>query len=291
MHIRFNGFTAGTQGELYVVDMPSPEDDLTPDRTDVFGDDGQVAGPDYIRSSIWNITLLVDTRTYEDGMRVVRQVRDAWLDPAVRHSRDLAPLSYSRDGVNWHTVYGRPGNYGGPPQGVELNQGIAHIELQFEQLRIPHYSVETEGVSLAVAPGASGGIVAPVTLPIYMEASAGTSSRWGTNAGNLPSPVTIQFNGPLTDPVLTLEGAWRFAMSGTLAYDEYLVVDARAKTARIHSTTRTTTRSAFNWIRKGSRLSSLTMPPGQHAFTFEAVDPTQTASVDVSWPNTHNSMQ
>lgn len=292
MHIRFNGFEAGGwDAPLQVIDMPSPEDDLSEDRTDILGRDGQVAGPDYLRKSTWNITILVNTYTYDDGMAAVRQVRNAWLDKSVRHSRALAPLSYSKDGVTWYTVYGRPTKYGGPPQGTELDQGIAHIELQFDQLDELHYSIAREEVTIDVAPEVSGGLTAPVTFPIHMSPSAGVSSRYGHNDGDMDSAATIRVNGPATDPVITLEGGWRFALDGTLAWDEYLVADAHAKTARIYSTTRTGSRSAFTWIRKGSRLSTLTVPPGQQAFSFEAIDPTSTASMTISWPHTYQSMQ
>ena len=292
MHIRFNGFEAGGwDAALQVVDMPSPEDDLIEERLDILGRDGQDAGPDYLRKSTWNFTILVNTFSYEDGKAAVQQVRNAWLDPEVRHSRALAPLYYSDNGTDWYVMYGRPTKYGGPPQGTELNHGIAHIELQFDQLRAQHYSVSREEVTINVAPEVSGGLIVPVTFPIHMAPAAGTSSRFGVNEGSVASPAVIQFNGPAKDPVATLEGGWRFGVNGTLAWDEYLVADARAKTVSIHSTTSSRTRSAFSWIRKGSRLSALMIPPGQQAFSFEAIDPTFTASMTISWPHTYQSMQ
>lgn len=229
MFIRFNGFEAGGWGAaLQVEDMPSPEDDVETDRTDVLGMDGQVAGKDYIRKSVWNITLLVNTYTYDDGMAVVRQVRDAWLDPAVRLGEDPAPMDYSKDGLTWHRVYGRPVKYGGPPQGTRLDQGVAHIELQFEQLRVPHYSVTPSTTRLgAVAGRASLGWATPFQFPLvsgYLSDPVDTSL---TNDGNLPAPLTVTFGGAMTEPRITnLQDDVVIGIKGELRWDERITVDA-----------------------------------------------------------------
>src|SRR5690625_61548 len=153
------------------------------------------------------------------------------------------------------------------------------------------YSTDDESVSLAVAPGASGGLRVPVRFPVRFARSGGVRDRWATNNGENPAPVMLRFDGPMTDPVVELQGFWRFALSGTLAYDEYLVVDSRARSINIHSTTSPSVRAAFSWIRDGSRFSDLVIPPGQHAFSFQAVDDTYTASMTASWPHTFSSMQ
>src|SRR5699024_9160888 len=153
MFIRFKGLHAGGGGPLHVVDMPAPEDDIEVSRTDILGGDGQAAGPDYLRKAVWNITLLVNTHTYEDGMEMVRKVRNAWLDPKVRLSDGVTPLDYSKDGVNWYRVCGRPTTYGGPPQGTQLDQGFAHIELQFEQLKTTCSSLSESTTRVDAVPG------------------------------------------------------------------------------------------------------------------------------------------
>lgn len=155
------------------------------------------------------------------------------------------------------------------------------------------YSTDDESVPLAVAPGASGGLSVPVRFPVRFARSGGVRDRWATNNGENPAPVMLRFDGPMTNPVVELQGFWRFALSGTLAYDEYLIVDTRRTpaTINIYSTTRPGHRSAFSWIRDGSRFSDLVIPPGQHAFSFQAVDDTYTASMTASWPHTFSSMQ
>lgn len=152
------------------------------------------------------------------------------------------------------------------------------------------YSVGTEEVPLHVAPRASGGMSVPVVLPVRFARSAQTTERFGENTGDQPAPVTLRFNGPATNPEAELIGQWRFSIRGTLAWDEYLVVDPLESTAYVYSTTGRSRRAAYNMISVGSRFTDLVMPPGQHPFGFRAVDDTHTATMVASWPHTFASM-
>lgn len=154
------------------------------------------------------------------------------------------------------------------------------------------YSLQEFEQTLDVAPGATGGMRTPVRFPIRFSRTPGARGRWATNEGTDPAPVTLRFNGPVTDPVISLEGHWTFRVSGTLAWDEYLVIDSRARTAYVFSTTRASVRrTAYQMIRSGSKFSDLLLPPGQHGLRFEANDPSFQASVTVTWPATYRSME
>lgn len=153
------------------------------------------------------------------------------------------------------------------------------------------YSLAESEQTLEVAPGATGGMRTPVRFPIRFARSPGARGRWATNEGTEPTPITLQFNGPVDDPVLTLEGHWTFRVSGRLEWDEYLVVDPRNRTAYVYSTTRPSRRAAYRMIRSGSKFSDLLLPPGQHSLIFEAVDPTYQASVTATWPSAFRSME
>lgn len=159
------------------------------------------------------------------------------------------------------------------------------------------YSTEHGQVTIPVAPSASGGLIAPIKVPIRVARSVGAADRWGTNNGEMPAPVTLRFDGPVSDPEVTLQGQWTFRVNGSLEWDEYLVIepDLTEPTAYVYSTTRPESwsqrRAAYTMIATGSRLSDLVMPPGQHAFTFRAYDPTYTATMTATWPHTYQSMQ
>lgn len=294
MYLKFNGIQAGGWGELHVVDLPAPEDDLDPTRTDNLSSDGQLAGADYLRKAVWNITLLVNTWTYKDGRRVVNAVRDAWLDPNVRLSTETFPLEYSKNGIHWFKVYGRPTKYGGPPEGVRLDQGLAHIELQFEQLDLLHYSTIEETATARVARGASGGIRIHdygLRAPLTVGRTGGVRNERVVNSGDREAWALVRFNGPCKNPWIRLGESWRLEINGTLAWDEFLEIDSRSRIVELKRTTGHSVRPAYNMIGKGSRISTLTIPPGSNALVYSSLDDTQQASVDVKWTHTFSSMQ
>ena len=266
MYIRFNGFEAGGYGPLRVEDMPSPEDDIVTSRTDVLGGDGQVAGNDYLRKSVWNISLLVNTFSYEDGMAMVRKVRDAWQDPKVRFGDTPAPLDYSKDGQTWYRVYGRPVNYGGPPQGTSLDQGVAHIELQFEQLRATHYSLAESTTRLNAVPGrASRGWLTPFRFPLVAGHLSNPVDTSLVNEGNLPSLMTVTFGGAMTEPrVSNFQDDIVIGVSGELRWDDRITIDAFNQTVYHWRTTEPGIRTPVpGRLIRQSRISRLKAAPGE----------------------------
>ena len=291
MHIRFNGIEAGGWGSLRVVDVASPEDDLSTSRFDVLGGDGQIAGPDALRKAVWNITLLVNTYTYEDGMNTVARIRDAWWDSDIRYSNDMYVLEYSKDGSIWYRVYGRPVNFGGPPQGTHLDQGVAYVELQFEQLDVLHYSSAEHSTRVNVVAARTGtGFRAPLHTPVRSTMSGG-EPRAGVirNAGNDRGATRIVFHGPCSDPRVWGDG-FEAGYRGRLAFDETFVLDGRSKTATLHNPGLEPQHLPGRVTRK-TRLSQLDAPPGDTALWFDAQDTTGTSYVDIFWRDTFTSMQ
>lgn len=153
------------------------------------------------------------------------------------------------------------------------------------------YSTENDSTTIHLVESASGGLQFPITFPINFGGSGGVNSRFATNEGDNPAPVTLHLNGPLRDPVVSVRGGWRFALTGELAWDEYLVIDSRERLIEIRSITGRSPRAGYSWIRNGSKFSDLVIQPGQSTFEFTASDNTYTASLDVFWPHTYQSMQ
>jgi len=290
--IRYAGLEAGGhRGDVTITDFSGISNDLRLDRTDRLGRHGQMAGKDYISKRVWTMTLTTLANDENGAVALASQWERVVLDDDVMLSSELAMLEYSRDRQTWYRVYGRPSDYAGPDLGDHTREGAGDIVLQFEQLDPWHYSEHSEQVSIPVARSASGGARIPMRFPVSFARSGGTVDRWGTNSGEKPAPVTLRFDGPVSDPEVELQGQWSFRVRGSLAWDEYLVIDQQDTTATIYSTTSDQSRAAYSMIRTGSRFTDLVMPPGQHAFTFRALDPTFTASMTASWPHTFASMQ
>lgn len=293
LRIRFDGLEAGGQrgSDVYINRAAPVTTDMRYDRTDRLGRDGQMAGTDYISKSVWDLTLHTNKATEDEALALAQAWQHAWRDPEIRNGTKRVPLEYSRNGQDWFKVYGRPTLFTGPELDVFTVQGRGELDLQFEQLDPWHYSEHSEQVIIPVARSASGGARIPMRFPVSFARSGGTVDRWGTNSGEKPAPVTLRFDGPVTDPEVELQGQWSFKVRGSLAWDEYLLINPVEATVQVHSETGAQPRPAWSMVRTSSRLSDLVMPSGQHAFTFRAVDDTFTASMTASWPHTYSSMQ
>lgn len=291
--IRFDGLEAGGQrgSDVYINRAGAVSTDMRFDRTDRLGRDGQMAGTDLISKSVWDFTLHTNQQTEDEALAFASAWQRAWRDPDIRDGTKTVPLEYSRNRQDWFRVYGRPTLFTGPEMDVFTVQGRGVMDLQFEQLDPLHYSSEEESVSIDMAPGVTGGMRVPVRFPIRFNRNGVPAERWRDNNGEAPAPVTLRFYGPVTDAVASVDGLWRFAMKGTLAWDEYLEVNPVTATAVIHSTSGANPRPAFSMIRTGSRLSDLVLSPGRHGFSFTGIDPSFTASMTASWPHAYSSMQ
>ena len=291
--IRFDGLEAGGQrgSDVYINHAAPVTTDMRFDRTDLLGRDGQMAGSDLISKRVWDLTLHTNQHNEDDAVAFAKAWEMAWRNPDIRDGTKKVPLEYSRDQINWFRVFGRPTLFTGPELDVFTVQGRGVLDLQFEQLDPLHYSSETESVALEIAPRVTGGMRVPVRFPIRFNRTGAPTDRWRDNSGEAPTPVTLRFYGPVTDPVATVQGQWRFAVKGSLAWDEYLEIDPVAATVMVYSETGAEARPAFSMIRTGSRLSDLVLPPGRHSFSFTGIDPTFTASMVAAWPHAYSSIQ
>lgn len=293
MHIRFDGYEVGCthDDDVYISTYEVGETAVEDNDTDRTGRDGVMPGTDYLRGAQWLFSLSTHRQDGTSGvLGQFGELERRWKAWANR-SNGNAVLEYkSSHDAAWHKVLGRPRQYLPPTVGVLSDQGRGHAQVAFQQLDPLHYSVVEDDTTLSVAPGASGGLRAPIRVPIRVARTGGTSDRHATNEGDADAPVTLQFNGPVRDPVVELAGGWRFRINGSLEWDEYLVVDPLARTATVYSSTSNRTRSVYTMLGR-SRFSDLLLPPGQHSFSFTAIDDTYTASVTASWPHTSISMQ
>src|SRR5690625_2613034 len=293
MHIRFDGFEIGCDhdDDVFIRTYEVGETAIDDHDTPRVGRDGVMPGSDYLRSAQWLLELGAHDQGGTAGVLAkFGELERRWKAWANRSNGNV-PLEYStgHDGV-WHRIYGRPRQYLPPAGGFQSEQGRGSAQIAFQQQDPLPYSVDEQHVKLGVAPGVSGGLVAAIRVPIRVARTGGTLAGLAVNDGDADAPVTLRFDGPVTDPEVRLQGGWRFAVRGSLAWDEYLLIDPMDRTATVYSTTSNRTRSAFNMM-GGSRFSDLLLPPGRNNLQFTAIDATYTARVTASWPHTSISMQ
>src|SRR5699024_6108758 len=294
MHIRFDGYEIGCthDDDVYITQYETGEMAVDDHDSPRLGRDGVMPGTDYLRGAQWLFELSTHRQDGTSGvLGQFGELERRWKAWANR-SNGAAVLEYqSSHDAPWHKIYGRPRQYLPPTVGGLTKQGRGKAQIAFQQLDPLHYSVDEDTTSIGVAPGASGGLVARIRVPIRVARTGGTLDRHAVNNGSADAPVTLRFDGPVRDPEVRLQGDWRFTIRGSLEWDEYLVIDPMNRTATVYSTTSNRTRTAYTMIANGSRFSDLLLPPGQNSLQFTAIDDTYTASVTASWPHTSISMQ
>ena len=78
-------------------------------------------------------------------------------------------------------------------------------------------------------------------------------------------------------------GGWEIALTGSVAYDQTIIVDTMAQTV-----TRQSDGASFAHALTYSSDLSARLAPGAQEVVFSGLDVTNTASVDVRWSNAAN---
>lgn len=130
------------------------------------------------------------------------------------------------------------------------------------------YGVNPHSVPF-VLPLAVGGLTFPMTFPMTFSGISQSGDRNAPNAGNFPAPVTIRFDGPLTNPSLTHADLGRtLTYNGVLAMGEWIDIYTDPLRALLMGTaTRTGLLSGSPWQ----------LMPGDNTISFRAATGTGTA--------------
>lgn len=259
--------------ELRTADAPKP-----------FGD-GVMVGRDYFGAGSWTFELSTNVKDEVDALASAGALVSAWRDPKVRLNPNVTvPLAYEVGG-RWRRVFGRPDAISDPVSDVRAIQGAAQIVATFRVTDPNFYDDELSTVRLTIVPESSGGIIAPIIAPISTRMNSGRRAGLVDNLGDVASPLTVTFHGPARNPKVVAAAGWEVGITGTLAYDQSVTIDARAGTA-----IRNDGASLAGALTRATQLSKATIPPGPSELTFTAIDTTGTAKVDLSWRHSHSSI-
>lgn len=263
---------------------PSAPEIRTNDHAKPFGD-GVMVGRDYFGAGAWTFELSTNLRDEVGALAAAGVLVSAWRNPAVRLRPNVsAPLSYEVGG-RWRRVYGRPDSITDPVSDVRAIQGAAQIVATFRVTDPVFYDDTETVVRLTIVPESSGGIIAPIVAPISTRMNSGRRAGLVDNAGDVASPLTVTFHGPARNPKVEAAAGWEVGITGTLAYDQSVTIDARTGTV-----TRSDGASLAGALTRATQLTKATIPPGPSELTFTAIDATGTAAVDLSWRNSHSSI-
>lgn len=124
-------------------------------------------------------------------------------------------------------------------------------------------------------------------LPFHLPAVIGVqgSKQIFTNLGDVPTPVTILFKGPATNPVVTNLTTGEFIkINRTLADGDTLTVNTAFGNKRVEITdSEGNVTNVFNWIDQASTFWNLEV--GDNEIEYSADSGQENAVVSITWQN------
>lgn len=285
MRFRFQGVDFGGNGDLLVTGFEPGATELRTNDVARAQRDGVIPGRDLLGSSTWAFDLVTNRKDLAGALTSASALEAAWKNLRLRSNPfTTVPLSYEMGG-RWRRVYGRPGQFLGPIGNVLALQGAGKITCDFRVLDPLHYDDAESSVRLSIVPATTGGLEAPLIGPLTTVRSSAPRAGIVSNSGDAPTPLKVQFNGPVSDPWVRSPNGWEVGLAGTLAYDQTVTVDPLEGTV-----TRQDGVLVAGMLSRKTRLSGSLLQPGTTELTFGGTDPTGTASAVLSWRNAYNSI-
>lgn len=195
----------------------------------------------------------------------------AWRGDAIRLMPGaLAMVTSSRGRV----AYGRPREISVDDDDSMF--GIGRVTADF-LMSDPSWYGEPMQTSVPFAQEPTGGVRFPLRFP-FRFAGSGTGERVAVVGGDVGTPITVAFRGPILNPRVEV-GGLLVELTGAVAYDETVTVDSRTRTV----TSSLGGSRAGMLTARSTMLSQLVLPPGQHLLVLRGQSESGTASAVVSW--------
>lgn len=273
----FDGFQFGGAAPDVIVEQwdrgeggVRDQDALTP------GNATFMVGTDIAVPPVWTFELVTNVDGIDAAMGIVEEMGTLWRSSAWRKPGVVGELKY-RIGSDSRVVLGRPRRFTPPNADVVGLHGAARFMCDFQLTDSRSFSDAESEVSLSLVPVSSGGIIFPLKFPVTTTVTGGIRAGFVENRGTAPAQVMVTFRGPVKNPrVYTDE--WEVGVSGNLAYDESVTVDALALSVVNQSGA-----SVGGRLTRGTRLRDAALVPGQSEIRFTGGDSTGTATATVSW--------
>ena len=278
------GLVFGLHAPVTVVDWsPNPAPIRTSDADNPTGD-GARFGRDLRGAATWNFSLSVDGKDEDEGWEILNALAEAWDGDEVRNDPDLVvPLRYRVAGQT-RVVYGRPRQWTPVVNNLSM-VGRIDVEAQFvlADHRVYDDVQRVSRVSVAVPLELDAGLDVPFIAPFTTDAGASVRESSVLIGGEVPTPITITFEGPIADAAVRV-GGWTAALVDPVDADNPVVIDARPW---VRAATYLSDGGGVKVSPRVTRISKMWLPPGHHEIIFTGDDPTSQAAVLVSWRNAY----
>lgn len=247
--------------------------------------DGVRMGRDFKGAATWSFSLFTDGQTEDEAWASLARLAEAWDADTARSEPDaVLPLRYRMAGQE-RVVYGRPRRWTPTVNNLVMG-GRIDVEADFDLVYHLIFDgvQESRTIGIAAPLDLAAGLMVPFTPPFTTSAGASVRESSVTIGGSVPTPITVTFNGPVTNAAVRV-GGWMAALEDTVYADDPATIDGRpwvrAATTRSGGGVRVSPRV--------TRISKMWLPPGTHEVIFTGEDPTSSASVEISWHNAYRS--
>lgn len=291
MRFRFGGVEFGRdprrgQGPLVVTSFQPGSADHRSGKHDRMGRDGATPGVDYRGAATWSWELATNTKAPAAARDAYGALHRVWNHPDVLGEADLFPLDYEVRGTGvWRRVYGKPTVFSSPVGDLGFFQGVARFGIEFEVLDPRFYAGADDGLSEHVITHAgeeSGGVFAPLFAPFRTSGISGVRSSALVNDGDRPTPVTVEFTGPVRAPQVRASTGWQVTWGGALRWDERVVIDPVASTVTRYDGDGNPS-LAFRELDASVDLLDLAVPPGLTTVFFSGADDSHRSTAILSF--------
>lgn len=277
----------GPTGSLIIENFQLGATELRTNYVDRPNGNGQMVGKDWLGSSTISIDIATNKSNLTEAMTEANKLEREWKKASTRLTSNVpVALSYSMDGQTWFKVYGRPGAFTGLTPDVLSRLGVGRITADFIVTDPNHYGGSENSTTLTFVPKVRGGLMAPLVSPLTSSGSAGESARFIANDGDLPTPMTVRFTGPISQPRLRNSKGQEFGLRTNIAAGDYIEIDARLGTVKKKNGA-----SVAGLLTTRTRLSTLTLPAGQSEWFFSGSDSTATSKVEIKWSDSYTGLQ
>jgi len=274
-----DGYRFGCDHPVAVLGWDTGVREVRSQDVDRPGAHGAMFGRDYDSAPEWTFTVRVRDKVSAAAFDTVSVFREVWQ--ASQGVGERSVLKYGLPG-RVRKVYGRPRRFSLDDdavwQGIHIGRVAGICTFQLSDPRSfgagPGNTGETV---LTLVPESTGGLVAPLVSPLTTTRRGGVRAGVVHNTGDAPSPVSVTFYGPVANPKIYGDG-WEIGLTGNLAYDEQITVDALGMSVK-----RQDGADVGGRLTRGTRLNKAALAPGSQEIWFTGADATGTARAVVSW--------
>lgn len=213
-----------------------------------------------------------DTQTWA---KALRELREAFSLPLGTEEDAIVIQSIGEKKLCFGAVVNRS-----IPMDAEYGYYGANVSIQFECSDPRRYSLNENYWNLSLPPVVDVGLVYPLSYPLNYGDEVTSNTGTLVNDGDVVTPVTLVFTGPVVRPALVNKTAnTKLEFDITLGEDEFLEINTRTGTVFLNGIAdRLYTRTA-----RSAPILSFGLMPKENEMQITAEDWEEPASVTISW--------